>query len=1089
MDEREELEKSLHYFEAQRAILGDVVTDAALEGVRQRLLHWHAQQGEQRKQVTILFADLVGFTALASQWDPEEMRSILEGYFQRVRAPVLHFGGYIEKYIGDAVMAVFGIPLAGEQDTECAILAALAMQATLTAYNRQLADRYRVQLQLRVGINTGWVIAGALGGRPDHDISVVGDAVNVASRLEKLAPPGGVLISQESYRHVQGLFEVQPLDPLVLRGKSEPMTVYLVQGARSPLASSVASRELQSPMLGRETEFAQLQQGFHRVVDQQRSHLMLVVGEAGVGKSRLVHEFASWLEQLPRPVRLLKGQAMASTSQLPYTLLHSLLTYYFGIQGSDSFALAQEKLLRGFREMLGDRAGEEAAHFIGQLIGLAFEASPHLTRWRAQGRTLQTGVLEQLMAVLQSLARHAPLVLFLEDLHWADHASLELFGHLFRRCTTLPFMVVGTIRAPFQSQLSHAWPLKEGDSQHEWLHLNQLAAEPGLCLVRALLQRLFPNPPPEVVQQLVATAGGNPFYLEELIKMLVEKGELLGGVGRWSVLGGQGRGQVPHSLVEVLQARLERLTPLERQLLQRAAVVGVTFWDALLGDLMDHASLAEVETALQRLCERELIYEEARSSFEGMKEYAFKHALLQEVTYQSTLRRERRLYHAQVAHWMVAQNGGRVGERVGTIATHFEMAGEQAQALTYLGQAGQQALQIGVFRAAQHFFERAMALLQPEVLPLTQEQEWRAFLSQQLGETHFWQGHIEQAHHYLQVGLTLAEERGATHSAVTTLCLLGRVIIEMGEYEKAEQLITTCLARAYELDDQSCLVDSMRNLGNLAFSRGKYEQTRHHYERSLALAKEIHYQIAATKALSNLARLDIDLGHYERAQGYLEEGLALAHALGNQFMLAYLIGDQGQVAYYLGEYSLAWGHYKRSMALRQEIGDQEGVAKVSVFCGDWALAQGYHRSAEGFYEESLAIRQQMDYRLGIGTSLAKLGLLACAQGDFALAEQRLGEALTVSLAVGAWPKALLALSYLAHLRYQQWDYEAVARLLGYLLHHPASDVCEVREPIAALGMRLVAHLPMRELDALLAEGQRCEATDFMGISARQEAVT
>ncbi|HET7091058.1 MAG TPA: adenylate/guanylate cyclase domain-containing protein, partial [Anaerolineae bacterium] len=443
MTEREQLEQAMAALEAQRAILGDTVVDAALAPMREKLaeLSTGAIPTEQRKQVTVLFCDLVDFTPLAERMDPEDVQAILHSYFGPWREAIARWGGQLEKFIGDAVMAVFGISTASEHDPENAIRAALAVRDGLAAFNAGLELRYGVQLSMRVGIHTGPVLVGAMGRI--GDFTVTGDTVNLASRLEGKAPPDEILISHDTYRHVRGVFDVLPQAPLTVKGKTEPVLTYIVQRAK-PHAFRMGTRGIEgieTRMIGREAEMLALQNAYADAMDMGETRLVMVVGEAGVGKSRLLYEFENWIELRPEGIYYFKGRAAPALQGVPFGIIRDMFAYRFDILESDSTATALDK----FRTGMAGSLAPERADLVGHMIGFDFSASPVV---QSLVGSPDFGKLAKayLTNYVQALAERQPMVMFLEDLHWADDSSLDLVEHLVTSVPKAQLLIVGLAR-------------------------------------------------------------------------------------------------------------------------------------------------------------------------------------------------------------------------------------------------------------------------------------------------------------------------------------------------------------------------------------------------------------------------------------------------------------------------------------------------------------------------------------------------------------------------------------------------------------------------------------------------------------------
>ncbi|HNP74157.1 MAG TPA: adenylate/guanylate cyclase domain-containing protein, partial [Kouleothrix sp.] len=574
MPKREDIEQAIGAIEAQRGALGDALTDAALAPLRQQL----AALDEQRKLVTVLFADMAGFTATAETMDPEDVRDVIRAYFGRLSAAITRHGGWIEKFIGDAVMAIFGIPTANERDPEHAIRAALDMHQSLADLNAELERERGIRLAMRIGINTGPVVVSFLGGRQGEDFAVVGDTVNLASRLEHAAPVGGILISHATHRHVRGLFDFQPLPPLAVKGKAEPIQVYEVRGAL-PRTFETLGRGVQgieTPLIGRDGELAALQEALRATREQRHARVVTIVGEAGVGKSRLLEELLEWGSRERDQVWLFRGRAGQEPGRRPYALIRDLFEFRFQIQDSDRAAEARQKLEQGIVSFMG-AGGAERAPFIGHLLGFDFSASPQLQGILDNARQLRDRAFLYLAQFFAAAAEAHPVLICLEDIHWADDSSIEVLEYLTRACEQLPMLFIILTR-PALFERRPAWG---GESPaHTRLVLRPLNEAESRHLVAEILRQVR-HTPAELVDLVIGRSEGNPFYLEELIKMLIEDGVIVIDPQGWRVeVGRLAETRVPPTLTGVLQARIDALPPEERATLQRASVIGRVFWDA-----------------------------------------------------------------------------------------------------------------------------------------------------------------------------------------------------------------------------------------------------------------------------------------------------------------------------------------------------------------------------------------------------------------------------------------------------------------------------------------------------------------------------
>jgi ABC-type oligopeptide transport system substrate-binding subunit len=599
----------------------------------------------------------------------------------------------------------------------------------------------------------------------------MGDTVNLASRLEQKAPPGGILISHDTYRHVRGVFDVLAQEPLLVKGRAEAVQTYLVERAKPrPFHKPMRGVEgIETRMVGREAELKHLRDAFHTAMEDRELQVVTVVGEAGVGKSRLLHEFDTWSELLPEQFYYFKGRAAPEMQNLPYGLLRDLVAFRFEIQDSDPAAVVREKLEEGVAVALGE--GEDsrrAAHLIGHLAGFRMQESRFLAG-EEDAQALRDRALDHLAGYFKGMASRLPVLILLEDLHWADDSSLDALNLLAPALAHEPATIVGVARPGLFERRPH-WG--EGQPFHTRLYLQPLSRWDSRRLVGEILQKVAEVP--EALRDLIVSgAEGNPFFIEELIKMLVEDGVIVKGEAEWrlepSLLA---EVRVPRTLTGVLQARLDRLPVGERTVLQQASVVGRLFWDRAVERINasagEAAEEAEVAQRLSALRGREMVFQRETSAFAGAEEYIFKHSMLREIAYESVLKRVRRVYHGMVADWLMEQGGERREEFVGLIADHLELAGRVAEAAHTLIEAGDRARGLYAHQEAIRAYERALAFLREQAVDSDapeREHERAARTQMKLGLTHHSAFDFRRAQQAFEEGFSLWQR--AAQSAAT----------------------------------------------------------------------------------------------------------------------------------------------------------------------------------------------------------------------------------------------------------------------------------------------------------------------------------
>jgi ABC-type oligopeptide transport system substrate-binding subunit/class 3 adenylate cyclase len=731
----------------------------------ERLLATRGQVTPERRTVTILFSDVKGSTAMAENLDPEDVLEIMDGAFDLLIEPVTRHEGTLARLMGDAILAFFGAPIAHEDDPERACLAALEITAGARRYAEQIeAERGIKGFNVRAGIHTGLVVVGEVGSDLRVEYTAMGDAINLAARMEQNAPPGGVLITNDTYRQVRGIFDVVPQPPLTVKGKAQPVQTYLVERAKPrPFRKPMRGVEgIETRMVGREAELKHLQDAFHTAREDVELQVVTVTGDVGVGKSRLLHEFDVWAEVLPDRFYYFKGRAFAEMQDTPYGLLRNLITYRFQIQDSDAPAAVREKLEAGVDAALGDsRHSRAAAHYLGHLLGLEFGESEHLADKLDDAQGLRDQALAYLADYFTGMAAQLPVLILLEDLHWADDSSLDALTHLSLALTGQPVMLACAARPTLFERRPH-WG--EGQAFHSRLMLQPLSKWDSRRLVAEILQKV-PEVPQTLRDLIVTGAEGNPFFIEELIKMLVEDGMIVKGEEQWRLEPARlAEIRVPQTLTGVLQARLDHLPPEERTILQQASVVGRLFWDRAVAHIYESTGgavdLGKLGENLSELREREMVYQRETSTFADAQEYIFRHALLREVTYGSVLKRLRRSYHGLVADWLLEHGGQRVEEITSLIADHLALAGRTAEAADYLLQAGDRARSRYAPQEAIRAYDRAVALLRE-----LGDDQGTARTLMKLGLTYEMAFDFRRAHEAYQEGFTLWQRAGAESRA------------------------------------------------------------------------------------------------------------------------------------------------------------------------------------------------------------------------------------------------------------------------------------------------------------------------------------
>ena len=652
-----------------------------------------APQQESLRLVTVLFADVVGSTARAEAMHPEDVRALMSDYFGAMAEEIRAEGGTIEKFVGDAIMAVFGVPAVHEDDPLRAVRAARRMLARLERWNEDRAH----PLEVRIGINTGEVIAA---GEAEWDLLVTGDAVNVAARLQQAAEPGAILVGERTARLARRFFALEPAPALDLKGKADPVAAWRVVGELEDAAPR-GLPGMATPLVGRETELDLLRTTFARVRDQASPHLVTILADAGIGKSRLVREVVGRLEV---EARVLVGRCLPYGDGVTLWPLGEMLKAEAVVLDNDPPDVALAKIDELVSAAIpADLAGDapRTAAALASTIGLEGpgERDP---------RDAYRALLRAWRALLTALGRTSPAVVVVEDLHWADATMLDVLEDLAEHVEA-PVLFLCTAR-PDLLRSRPGWG--GGKRNFSALPLEPLTPEESSRLVSLLLD--VDELPAGLRERILARSEGNPFFLEEIVRRLLDEELLVRENGRWRARGAIGDLEIPDDVQGVILARIDLLAPDERQALQQAAVVGRTFWRGAVARLTSEERLDEI---LETLCRRELVLERLSSSMAGETEYVFKHVLIRDVAYETLPRRERARAHAHAAAWIEEVSGARAANLAELLAHHYDVAfslgGDddcRRRARRYALAASRQAVRRFALGQAARFGQRAVEL-------------------------------------------------------------------------------------------------------------------------------------------------------------------------------------------------------------------------------------------------------------------------------------------------------------------------------------------------------------------------------------------
>lgn len=754
----------------------------------------------EKKLVTVLFADVADFTALSEKLDPEEVHGIMDGCFSILMEEIHKYEGTINQFTGDGVMALFGAPVAHEDHAQRACRAALSAQKAIEAYAEKLRREFGVEFKMRMGLHSGPVIVGSIGDDLRMDYTAVGDTTNLAARIQQVAAPGQVWVSQETHHMIRNYFLDDFVMETPLKGKAGTQRLYHVlseqRGVRTRFEAGLARG--MTELVGRRLEMETLWGAF-RKAKEGKGQVVDVVGEAGIGKSRLLYEFQ---KALGDDVKFLRGLCIQYGRNINFLPVIDIVKGAFGVEEART------------EEELGKQIEEEATQdlapmipFYRSLLSLRVE-DPMFKVLEPEGRKL--GTFEAVKKLLIALSRQKPLVVFVDDVHWLDKMSEELLAYFSRCILDQPILLLAAYRP-------EAAPLWAQGTHYQRLGLETLSSKSSVRLVRNVLGG--PALEPELEERIVEKTEGNPFFVEEIVRELLERGDLVKAGDRYLCRNPIDQCEIPNTIQGVLAARMDRLSDDLKRTVQIASVIGRDFAFRLLKSIMELGD--ELRSQLTNLVGLEILYEKA---LYPEIEYIFKHALTQEVAYDSLLKQRRREIHGRIAQAIEEIYADRIEEHYELVAHHYERSGNAEKAVHYLILAGEKSNTHGAVQAGCEFLNKALEISEKAQLSLKPEEEAR--LQYERGQSHMGVGAIDAAAASFRRALELSRRHGLAHFEREGLVSLAYLMYMWPSHDEADRTLKEGLARARETQHkglESTILSTM-SLRSLVYERHRGNQ-------------------------------------------------------------------------------------------------------------------------------------------------------------------------------------------------------------------------------------------------------------------------
>lgn len=989
----------------------------------------HPTHGERRR-VTVLFADVMGFTAMSEKLDPEDVFHTMNRCFDRLGRVITRYEGTIDKFIGDCVMALFGAPIAHENDPERAVRAALEMQQELTAFSLELQEQTQLTVRMRIGINSGMVIAGGVGSDDSRQYTVMGDAVNLANRIESAARPGGVLVSESVYRQTNRYFQFEAWEPIRVKGKEQPVAVYEVASAKRKVAGGDVGRQ-RSVFVGRDLEVRVLREALGQL-ESGCGGIVNIVGEAGIGKSRLLEEFIAGLED--SGAFSLSALCHPNENSIAYQTWRNLLSQLCGIESADSEERRNDKVSESLSAIAPGLT--EWVPRLADILGLAASAGAEPEDAGRDTMTAKRVTQQAVRNVVVSLANKHGLILVIDDLQWADPLSQELLALLISDLPTSRILLLTARRPGTASQ----W-LQEAESAD--LQLPPLTEEESTQMLSVLLGAS--HIPDKLGEMVVERSSGNPLFIEELLRALVESDALKKDEGQWQVTEDVQRLQLPETLEAVVTSRIDRLSPGAKQALTCAAVVGRNF---SIGVLREVARLNDdFLPVLSELEQGEFIEEISPAP---NWEYRFQQAIFQEVAYQMLLLERRRQYHDTVGKALEGLHRDHLEDQYESLAFHYGRSDNRLKAFDYSLRAGDKAMRLFSTADARNFLAEALGSF-GELSPAERE-EWSAeelrchqllgdvatltgdypdalreyrhvlevlyarpttreplesspanalpaapasdiqaaSLKRRIGNVYSRQAEFAESVRWLREALSLVsdeESHAHRHEAARIWGELASVSLRMGRYPEATDQASQGLHLAEQVEGRKVISDCCLILGVIRHGEGDYAAAENFLHRSLQIREELGDLVGIASALNNLGNLCSDRGGYEEAEEFFRRSFEMRAKIGHTEGMSATLVNRGNVAFNLGRYDGASQHYQQALALAERIGNAHTVAIARLNLGRTQLCQRDKKKALATLSTALEDAERHGFQDVLALFHAELAVVWIMEGDARAGEE------------------------------------------------------------------------------------------------------
>ena len=971
---------------------------------------WHAGKGE-RRNITVLFVDLCAYTNLAEVLENDTLFDLIQQFIELLSGVVNRYEGMVDKVLGDGLMALFGAPISYENNAERAVRAAMEMQSSLQMANEQWRSWLPSPLHIHIGIHSGPVILGNIGGNSPLHYTAVGDTVNLARRLQEEATPGEILVSKRVFDSTRAYFEFEPVPNLRLKGLQHSINGFRLLSEKQEPGSPRGLEGFQATMIGRQNELCQVLEVIQDSISHQKGSFILVTGEAGIGKSRLTVEARSRID--PNELDVVEGHSLTYRRSVSYWLFKSALESYLSLTNPSPKSSPKLWLNGVTKDLLVSKA-EHVIPYLRELLKLEQSTDskiPYSSFLEPEQRRQQ--IFLAVRDFLEAAAHRKPLLVILEDLHWADEASLDLLAFLNTAILRSPLIVYATTRSTNDERSRRTYDQLQKNLQNRYYEIaleNLTLDECQTLFTELLASSEFPT---MLGRKLLLQTDGNPFFLEEIIRMLMERQILQKHGGRWELnteltLDEIG---VPDNIQDLIQSRFDRLDSTQKKVVQVASLIGRHFNERLLAatlQLGDNFNLGDI---LSTLIKKSFLNHESNVC-DG--EFSFQHVLTSDTIYRTLVRGEKEEWYGRIGEALESIHADQLDDHVELLASYYLHSNRKERALHYSILAGKKAFRDYGNELACRYFEQALELF--DLAPCSPDKVLEVWLG--LGDVAVFTGDYARARNYYQEALRIKDDpQGGLAVRVSSMIKMkiGITYARQGDFELALTTLWDGFNQSARLGNPQDVIEQaqvLNEIGWVHYLKGNVQEARVCLLQGLEIVKSSDRFDVLASIYNRLGAVAYQTRAYPDASDYVRQSLALREKIGDLAGVARLYNNLGLLGLVQGYLREAEENFLKSYEILQKLGDAEGISLTSINVGLMKCERGEFQSAADFLDRGFQAANQIGHRFYIGLARMYMGRLQSMLGEYDLANKALRESIAVFEEIGARDNIVDATIYL-----------------------------------------------------------------------------